>query len=72
VRVPDGVDGKAVQLRLLRQHGIEVGGGLGPDAPAMWRIGLMGRNASRAVAGRVIDAFDAALSAERALGFAAA
>ena len=66
VRVPDGVDGKAVQRRLLRQHGIEVGGGLGPDAPAMWRIGLMGRNASAAVAGRVIDALDAALSAERA------
>jgi alanine-glyoxylate transaminase/serine-glyoxylate transaminase/serine-pyruvate transaminase len=66
VRVPEGVDGKAVQRRLLRHHGIEVGGGLGPDAPAMWRIGLMGRNASRAVAGRVLDALDAALSAERA------
>jgi alanine-glyoxylate transaminase/serine-glyoxylate transaminase/serine-pyruvate transaminase len=66
VRVPEGVDGKAVQGRLLRQHGIEIGGGLGPDAPAMWRIGLMGRNASRAVAGRVLDALDAALSAERA------
>jgi alanine-glyoxylate transaminase / serine-glyoxylate transaminase / serine-pyruvate transaminase len=66
VRVSEGVDGKAVQGRLLRQHGIEIGGGLGPDAPAMWRIGLMGRNASRAVAGRVLDALDAALSAERA------
>jgi aspartate aminotransferase-like enzyme len=43
-----------------------VGGGLGPDAPAMWRIGLMGRNASRAVAGRVLDALVAELSAERA------
>jgi alanine-glyoxylate transaminase / serine-glyoxylate transaminase / serine-pyruvate transaminase len=65
VRVPEGVDGKAVQQRLLRQYGIEVGGGLGPDAPAMWRIGLMGRNASRAVAGRVLDALVAELSAER-------
>ena len=45
VRVPEGVDGKAVQGRMLRDHGIEIGGGLGPDAPAMWRIGLMGRNA---------------------------
>jgi alanine-glyoxylate transaminase / serine-glyoxylate transaminase / serine-pyruvate transaminase len=72
VRVPEGVDGKAVQGRLLRQHGIEIGGGLGPDAPAMWRIGLMGRNASRAVAGRVLDALDAALSAERAPAPAAA
>ena len=46
VRVPDGVDGKAVQARLLAEHGIEVGGGLGPAAPPMWRIGLMGRNAT--------------------------
>jgi alanine-glyoxylate transaminase/serine-glyoxylate transaminase/serine-pyruvate transaminase len=66
VRVPEGVDGKAVQQRLLQRHGIEVGGGLGPDAPAMWRIGLMGLNASRAVAGRVLDALVAELSAERA------
>ena len=33
VSVPDGVDGKQIQTRLLREHGIEVGGGLGPDAP---------------------------------------
>jgi alanine-glyoxylate transaminase/serine-glyoxylate transaminase/serine-pyruvate transaminase len=66
VRVPEGVDGKAVQARLLRDYGIEVGGGLGPDAPAMWRIGLMGRNASVSTADRVLAALDAALSAERA------
>src|ERR671914_2115964 len=42
VRVPEGVDGKAVQARLLSEHGIEVGGGLGPHAPAMWRIGARG------------------------------
>ena len=34
VRVPEGIDGKRVQQRLLDEHGIEVGGGLGPDAPA--------------------------------------
>ena len=34
VRVPEGVDGKAVQGRMLREHGIEIGGGLGPAAPA--------------------------------------
>jgi alanine-glyoxylate transaminase/serine-glyoxylate transaminase/serine-pyruvate transaminase len=66
VRVPRDVDGKAVQARMLQEHGIEVGGGLGPDAPAMWRIGLMGRNASPAVADRVLSALDEALSAERA------
>jgi alanine-glyoxylate transaminase / serine-glyoxylate transaminase / serine-pyruvate transaminase len=66
VRVPAGVDGKAVQARLLREHGIEVGGGRGPDAPAMWRIGLMGRNASVETADRVLAALDEVLAAERA------
>jgi alanine-glyoxylate transaminase/serine-glyoxylate transaminase/serine-pyruvate transaminase len=61
VRVPEGVDGKEVQTRILREHGIEVGGGLGPKAPPIWRIGLMGVNAHRATADRVLAAFDAVL-----------
>jgi alanine-glyoxylate transaminase / serine-glyoxylate transaminase / serine-pyruvate transaminase len=65
VRVPAGVDGKAVQGRLLQEDSIEVGGGLGPGAPAMWRIGLMGRNASAETADRVLSALDAALTKER-------
>jgi alanine-glyoxylate transaminase/serine-glyoxylate transaminase/serine-pyruvate transaminase len=69
VRVPEGVNGKAVQGRLLAEHGIEIGGGLGPDAPAMWRIGLMGRNASVEVADRVLGALDAALAAEPVAAF---
>ena len=66
VRVPEGVDGKALQGRMLRDHGIEIGGGLGPDAPAMWRIGLMGQNASVETADRVLNALDAVLADERA------
>lgn len=61
VKVPEGVDGKAVQTRLLREHGIEVGGGLGPKAPPIWRVGLMGVNANREAADRVLAAFDAVL-----------
>ena len=64
VRVPDGVDAKRVQQRLLIEHGIEVGGGLGPDAPEMWRIGLMGRNATTETADRVLEALDAVLADE--------
>jgi alanine-glyoxylate transaminase / serine-glyoxylate transaminase / serine-pyruvate transaminase len=67
VCVPDGVDGKAVQTRMLREHGIEIGGGLGPGAPPIWRIGLMGDNASIETADQVLLAFDAVLSDERAL-----
>ena len=64
IRVPEGVDGKAVQLRMLREHGIEIGGGLGPSAPDMWRIGLMGHNARASVADRVLGALDAVLADE--------
>lgn len=66
VRVPEEVDGKAVQGRVLRDHGIEIGGGLGPDAPAMWRIGLMGQNATVDTADRVLAALDAVLMEEPA------
>jgi alanine-glyoxylate transaminase / serine-glyoxylate transaminase / serine-pyruvate transaminase len=60
VRVPDGVDGKAVQKQLLAD-GIEVGGGLGPDAPAIWRVGLMGPNARTDTADRVFESLAAAV-----------
>jgi alanine-glyoxylate transaminase/serine-glyoxylate transaminase/serine-pyruvate transaminase len=64
--VPDEIDAARVQKRLLDEHDIEVGGGLGPDAPPMWRIGLMGPNASTAVADRVLEALDAVLATEPA------
>jgi alanine-glyoxylate transaminase/serine-glyoxylate transaminase/serine-pyruvate transaminase len=64
VRVPEGMDGKRVQSRMLREHGIEIGGGLGPSAPPIWRIGLMGYNARIEVAERVLGALDAVLAEE--------
>jgi alanine-glyoxylate transaminase / serine-glyoxylate transaminase / serine-pyruvate transaminase len=64
VRVPEGVDGERVRQRLLDEHGIEIGGGLGPDSPSMWRIGLMGPNASIEIADRVLAAFDKLLAHE--------
>jgi alanine-glyoxylate transaminase / serine-glyoxylate transaminase / serine-pyruvate transaminase len=65
VRVPDGVDGKAVQGQLL-ERAIEVGGGLGPQAPAIWRLGLMGPNAEVETADRLADAFSEVLETHRA------
>jgi alanine-glyoxylate transaminase / serine-glyoxylate transaminase / serine-pyruvate transaminase len=67
VRVPDGVDGKDVQTRVLREHQIEIGGGLGPDAPPIWRLGLMGYNARREAADQVLAALDAVLADTKAL-----
>jgi alanine-glyoxylate transaminase/serine-glyoxylate transaminase/serine-pyruvate transaminase len=62
VRVPDDIDGSSVQRRMLEEHQIEIGGGLGPDAPAMWRIGLMGPNANEETADVVMSAFETVLS----------
>ncbi len=70
VRVPDGLDGKAIQRSLLAEHGIEVGGALGPGTPPIWRIGLMGRNATVATAERVLGALDTVLASHRALAAA--
>ncbi len=47
VKVPDGVDEEAVRARLLAEHGLEIGGGLGAFAGKAWRIGLMGSACSR-------------------------
>jgi alanine-glyoxylate transaminase/serine-glyoxylate transaminase/serine-pyruvate transaminase len=65
VRVPNTVDGRAVQQQLLREHRLEVGGGLDPSAPPIWRIGLMGPNATVDTADRVLGAFEAALPRRR-------
>ena len=46
VRVPDSVtDEAAARQRLLADYGIEIGGGLGPVAGQVWRIGCMGHTA---------------------------
>jgi alanine-glyoxylate transaminase/serine-glyoxylate transaminase/serine-pyruvate transaminase len=46
LRIPDGTDDAAVRKRLLTEHGIEIGGGLGVMAGKAWRIGLMGHGAT--------------------------
>ncbi len=42
VNIPAGVDDAQVRLRLLNEYHLEIGGGLGPMAGKIWRIGLMG------------------------------
>lgn len=46
VHVPDGVDSAAVRAELLERYDLEIGGGVGRYADSLWRIGLMGPNAS--------------------------
>jgi alanine-glyoxylate transaminase / serine-glyoxylate transaminase / serine-pyruvate transaminase len=55
---PDGVDEGVLRRRLLDEHGIEVGGGLGTFAGTAWRVGLMGEGATHANVDRLLDAMD--------------
>jgi len=45
VLVPDGVDDVEVRRALLDRYSIEIGGGVGPWAGKVWRIGCMGHTA---------------------------
>lgn len=42
VQIPAGVDDAKVRGQLLKEFGIEIGGGLGSMKGKVWRIGLMG------------------------------
>lgn len=64
VTVPDGVDEAKVRGRLLKDHGIEIGGGLGPMKGKVWRIGLMGESSRRSHVLSVLAALEDALRAE--------
>lgn len=59
VTIPQGVDDAGVRTRLLKEYDIEIGGGLGPLAGKIWRIGLMGHTARPAN----VERFLAALAA---------
>jgi alanine-glyoxylate transaminase/serine-glyoxylate transaminase/serine-pyruvate transaminase len=64
VTVPDGVDEARVRGRLLGEHGIEIGGGLGPMKGRVWRIGLMGESSRRAHVLTLLAALEDTLRAE--------
>ncbi len=56
---PEGVDAGAVRRALLEQFNIEVGAGLGELKDKLWRIGLMGYNARRAMVDTICGALAA-------------
>jgi alanine-glyoxylate transaminase/serine-glyoxylate transaminase/serine-pyruvate transaminase len=61
ITIPAGIDEAAVRKRLIERDDIELGAGLGPMAGKVWRVGLMGVNAQRAVVDRFVAALTAAL-----------
>ena len=62
VGVPDGADEAGVRGRLLNEFGIEVGPGLGPMKGKIWRVGLMGHNATEANVERFLNALGQCLA----------
>ncbi|MDX0404746.1 aminotransferase class V-fold PLP-dependent enzyme [Sinorhizobium medicae] len=61
VWVPEGVEDAPARRRLLDEFGIEIGGGLGPLAGRIWRIGLMGETCRMENVERLSDAIAAIL-----------
>jgi len=64
VRIPEPVTDEHVRGRLLYDWGIELGGGLGPLKGNIWRIGVMGSNASANTVTILLGALRRALEAE--------
>lgn len=56
VIVPNGIDEAEVRSKLLNQHNIEIGAGLGSLAGKVWRIGLMGASSRPDKVERVLAA----------------
>lgn len=62
ITVPPGVDEAAARRFLLAEHGIEIGGGLGPLAGKVFRIGLMGESSRQESVIAVLAALEQALA----------
>lgn len=62
VALPTGVDERSARVRLLDEHGIEVGGGLGAFAGRAWRIGLMGESCRPEKLQRLREAIQAVIA----------
>jgi len=64
VRAPAGLEETRVRRRMLDEHGIEIGGGLGPLKGKLWRIGLMGAGSTPRNVLLALAALRCALAAE--------
>ncbi len=64
VKVPDGVTDAKVRTALLRRYNMEIGGGLGPVAGKIWRIGLMGENSYPSNVFTLLSALETVLQEE--------
>lgn len=61
VKVPDNIDSTAVRKFLMTKYHLEIGAGTGAFAADIWRIGMMGPNATEANVDFVLSALQDAL-----------
>ncbi|XP_043484572.1 alanine--glyoxylate aminotransferase [Leptopilina heterotoma] len=61
VKIPLGIDGKVVTSYAMERHSVEISGGLGPTAGKIFRIGLMGINATINQVDLVLRVFDGSI-----------
>ncbi|HXD74864.1 MAG TPA: alanine--glyoxylate aminotransferase family protein [Vicinamibacterales bacterium] len=66
VKIPEGVDDAAVRKMLLEEYSIEIGGGLGPFAGKIWRVGLMGNSSNARLVLLLLGALQSALARQKA------
>ena len=65
VRIPEGVEDAPTRMRLLEEHGLEIGAGLGALAGRIWRIGLMGQASRADYVERCVDILEGELKRAR-------
>ena len=64
VCIPEGADDLKVRQGLLKQFGLEIGGGLGALAGKVWRVGLMGHASRRKNVFLFLSALETILKAQ--------
>lgn len=69
VKVPAGVDWKKVAKYAMDKYLMEISGGLGPTAEQVFRVGLMGENATLEKVNRYLMVFREALAATSSFQF---
>ena len=63
-QVPEGVDWLAVNKYAMDTYNVELAGGLGPTLGRVWRVGVMGYNATPANVELVLASFRGGLKAQ--------
>ena len=56
IKIPENIDDLLIRSSLLNDYDIEIGGGLGPFAGKVWRVGLMGYSAKEENVNRLLKA----------------